>query len=1132
MSQLIIGRLSVGPPTQWHEQMGDPITNLGGAAVPQVRSALRHAISVATFAPDGATDTVTARLVLRRALRSMLNNTPLKLQGYIYVQYGDDPEQNGWFVPDQGQMADLDGASGLATGAWKLDNVVWMVAGHKRTNRESRNIWMKNLLTGLNPRDTLRWVYSTDFSSLATLQLSVIPSGATNLVTPVTQAVISGVTMPSGRDGGACVQVSGLADLQAVSYERPEASLNLSDVIVYDRRGNQGPFAPNPGYAATVLATAGLVSYWRLNETGGTTAADSADSNPGTYTGGFTLNQTALISGDPTAHSVSLNGSTGYITVPTAPNLNIVSAFTLEAWVNPTSTASTKFLCGRWSANNGYGLFIGATGGQVSLYINATQVISAGISAGVASHVVGTYDGTNARLYINGALAAGPTANGAPNSTALAFTIGQETSTAFLGGTVEEVAVYNGALPATTIANHYTLGASGSPDAYDTAAGLASPVSAYGWEEVYGPDYPWSWNAAPTAQLYDSVVSNCGPVDWWKLSETTGTTAADSKGSVTGTYQGGFTLGQPGIPGSPDTAVLFNGSTGAVALTGTPITATTNFGLECWVKLSSLSPQKAYFVICGSTAGNNGYSIGISDGTNASAGLVLTGVLFGVIAVNTGYTFSDTNWHHILMTRVASGGTPATTFWFVDGVQTSGTTNQTPNAPSNHASIGADVFDGSGFFAGTIAQVAAYNTALAATTAASHYSAGALTVLQDCPVIENGLVRVRYDPLGSPGIKVDAWNGFSYIEQGKMCFGRRSLVGNNFDSTWLSSTLIEYTPDRAVMSLVLNVGSADAFSSERVFVTVQRGQFGVTFENYPAPNSNGTVADASMIWDTVPGDWNDSALKSDTTTVPPTTGGAYTATASNISPGFFPSTASLGNTSFATSENYVALLRSVAAFNTVGPFQTNLAVVQAAAVECQTTDDSGTGYAQSVNALLFTTSGNAGYLSLDVAFAPTSPQQVMEAESFTLGSGTTSVGDGTSSGSVNTQASRTTDANPHITQANWPNSFLGTFRVWARVKTTAAQISLYAKTGATTGATKTSTSASYVWLDLGEITANNTTLEIHAWISSGSGLVEVDRIEAVLVQDRTRTAAIYSGARDLGSSVLYDARQLGAVVAR
>jgi hypothetical protein len=87
-----------------------------------------------------------------------------------------------------------------------------------------------------------------------------------------------------------------------------------------------------------------------------------------------------------------------------------------------------------------------------------------------------------------------------------------------------------------------------------------------------------------------------------------------------------------------------------------------------------------------------------------------------------------------------------------------------------------------------------------------------------------------------------------------------------------------------------------------------------------------------------------------------------------------------------------------------------------------------------------------------------------------------------------------------------------------------------AQTGATTGPVKTTTSTTYVWLDLGDITANGTTLQIRAWI--GSGTLFVDRIEAHKMEDRTAAAPLYDGARDLAQESLYDSRSPQTIVSR
>ena len=56
----------------------------------------------------------------------------------------------------------------------------------------------------------------------------------------------------------------------------------------------------------------------------------------------------------------------------------------------------------------------------------------------------------------------------------------------------------------------------------------------------------WHQNGAfskPADQAYQLTVANQLPVSYWRLGETSGTAAADSAGTRTGTYVGNPTLG-------------------------------------------------------------------------------------------------------------------------------------------------------------------------------------------------------------------------------------------------------------------------------------------------------------------------------------------------------------------------------------------------------------------------------------------------------------------------------------------------------------------------------------------------------------------------------------------------------------
>src|SRR5579885_2776604 len=122
---------------------------------------------------------------------------------------------------------------------------------------------------------------------------------------------------------------------------------------------------------------------------------------------------------------------------------------------------------------------------------------------------------------------------------------------------------------------------------------------------------------------------------------------------------------------------------------------------------------------------------------------------------------------------------------------------------------------------------------------------------------------------------------------------------------------------------------------------------------------------------------------------------------------------------------------------------------------------------------------------MQLGFYEAHAQQAMEAENMTLEAGTSNTADAAASDGKAATSTRTADA-AHVSQTEWPNGDRGVYRVFARVKTSASTLNIYAQTGeGGAGSTKTTTSTTYVWVDLGEF-ASKGTLTIHCWATAAA----------------------------------------------
>ena len=214
---------------------------------------------------------------------------------------------------------------------------------------------------------------------------------------------------------------------------------------------------PGGSYSSRILATAGLLSYWRLGETAGTVATDERGGRHGTYRNGVTLGAAGALSGDPNT-AATFDGVDDHVILPDLP---ASVDFTIEGWQRLSVTAAGN--------NNLYGragtlrFMPRPAGYYAGVWLGGAEYILQGVGTVNTDrwvHWALVRRGATLEVYRDGILVG--TRAGLPATTAanLSGAIGRLGGVANPAkGAIDDVAVYSAALDATEIRAHRDLGA-------------------------------------------------------------------------------------------------------------------------------------------------------------------------------------------------------------------------------------------------------------------------------------------------------------------------------------------------------------------------------------------------------------------------------------------------------------------------------------------------------------------------------------------------------------------------------------------------------------------------------------------------------------------------------------------------
>ncbi len=510
--------------------------------------------------------------------------------------------------------------------------------------------------------------------------------------------------------------------------------------------------------------SSGLVAAYGFNEGSGGTAADATGKGHTASLVGATWTAAGK-----NGNALAFNGSSNLVSIADAPDLDVSTALTMEAWVRPTAASGWRTVALKEAPGGlAYALYARDSAATPGAYVDTGGGYigapgSTALPLNTWTHLAMTYDGSNARLYVNGGQVGVAAVPGALRSSTNALTIGGNTVWGeWFAGQIDDLRIYNRVLSAGEITTDMStpVGGAPAPDTTPPSVSITSPAAAalvsgnvtiaasasdnsgtvanvqflVDGAPIGGPDsaapFTATWptgavsngshlltavatdpagnqatSAGVTVTVNNGWTAPSGLVAAYTFAEGTGGMTADVSGNGNaGALTGGTAWSTAGRFG---TALSFDGVNDLVSIADAPsIDLTAGMTIEAWVNPAALGGWRT--VALKGMPGGLVYALYAHDsGAPRPAAWVNTTGSSNYVAATGTSALPLGTWSHLAMT--VGGGTLRI---YVNGVQVGSQPVSGTIRSSTHAlEIGGNTV-WSEWFAGLIDEVRIYNRAL------------------------------------------------------------------------------------------------------------------------------------------------------------------------------------------------------------------------------------------------------------------------------------------------------------------------------------------------------------------------------------------------------------------------------------